>query len=154
MESGNRNQPKSTLQRIWKFKGVEQFLPKGRMKRMKRQGRALQRQLAALMAARHTGADAEEHTTAVVAVVRLVSPCALNSAPAVASLVFPGTAREHRAAVLLPSIPLPRGALTLAKDSVLLCPQAQEPCRTQTALHTQSQVLHSCDTIIKYEPIR
>ena len=79
---------------------------------MKRHGRALQRQPAALMAATHTGADAEEHTTAgkghpVVAVAHLVSPRALNSAPAAASLAFPGTARGHRAAVLPPSTPSP-----------------------------------------------
>lgn len=112
MESGNRTkQAFLPLQRQLKLKGLEQFLPRGRREKMKKQGQALWRQPAALLAARHTGADEEEHTTAgkghpVVVAAHLVSPTQRVQPQQCLAQVPQGTE-------LPPSIPCPWSSVTI-----------------------------------------
>lgn len=68
------------------------------------------------------------------------------------SLAFPGTARGDRVAVLSPSTPAHRVSHWL--DSVLLCGHKYSSPSGHRQLHTQSQVSHSRNVIIKPVPIR
>lgn len=128
MDSSNRNQSKSSsYYGENKVKVVEQFRPKGRRERKKRQARALQNQPASVIAARHSGADAGEPTTFGKGWQQLWQY--LAQSPHVHSILsqerqpgFPRHSRGRRAAVLSASTPAPQN-LMLARLGPMLWPQ-------------------------------
>lgn len=139
MDSGNRNQPKSSSH-YRENKVVEQFPPKGRRERMKRQAQALQNQPASLMAARHTGADAGEHMAAGKGRQQLwqyltYSPHMHWILPLQWQPGFPRHCQGWQSCCAVSQHPRPQ-SLTLARLGPTLWPQIQQPFRTQTAPNT------------------
>lgn len=156
MDSGNRNQPKSSSH-YRENKVVEQFPPKGRRERMKRQAQALQNQPASLMAARHTGADAGEHMAAGKGRQQLwqyltYSPHMHWILPLQWQPGFPRHCQGWQSCCAVSQHPTHRVSHWL--DSVLLCGHKYSSPSGHRQLHTQSQVSHSRNVIIKPVPIR